>query len=145
MGRLLPRILLGLALGLAVFATGLGLLAGSGLPAPAGLALAAGAGACALLCGVAGRRGGLALPAEDSRLRFLLRAAAWSTAAFALLAPVFGVLGGWIVSATWEDPEHSQAGLYALGVALVYGSAWAPFAGLGLAWWRRPAPGGDRG
>jgi len=142
MARLLPRMVLGLALGVAVFATAMGLL--DRWDAPSALvSLAAAAGAVAALLGAAARRGALALPAGASAPGFLLRAAGWTLGIFVLLAPVFWGLGIRHVAATWPDPEHSQAGLFAVLVALWYGGSWAPAAGAWLAWRATPRPQGQ--
>jgi hypothetical protein len=144
MGRLLPRIVMGVALGVAVFATAMGLI--DRWDGPSALAsLAVAAAAVGGLLRVASRRGWLVLPPGASAPRFVLRAARWTLGVFVLLAPSFWVVGVRYVAATWPAPEHSQAGLFALLMALWYGGTWAPAAGAWLAWHATPRPGEEAG
>jgi hypothetical protein len=127
MGVLFPACCLAVAVAVGAFATTLGVLDrwdGAG---------AAAASAAALLAAIGTLRSALRGPRSGSAgsvSGFLARSAAWSAGAFVVLAPAGWLLGrAWVVVA-WDDPHHSQAGLYALLVGLWYGAAWAPALGV---------------
>jgi hypothetical protein len=133
------RALLALSLTLGLFWTAgtfLEDLTGREVPSLPFLALSA-----ALVLGGLGRSlvirpGFLVVPREAPWPRLLLRLAACTLLVYLLFIPLFGLAAHLVVVWAWPDPQHSQAGLYKLLVALWLPLWWAP--GLGALWsWKR--------
>ena len=81
------------------------------------------------------RPGRWSLPTDASLWRVAAAFVFYTVAGYVALTPLCWLLGKVLVLTTWPDPNHSQAGLFALILALWLPCWWAPGLGALVALW----------